>query len=235
MRRAALLLSALCLLTTDALARKALEMQSAKPPAPGRGASWSPARATGAPNAARGVDDPNAWATLAANAGPEWLAVRFDRPVRVREVRVHQNFNPGAVSKIEAITDEGPVVLWEGTDTARKPVFAIEAPAGVKAAKLRIHLDTRRVEGWNEIDAVAMVGDDMTLQWADTAEASSSYAFAGVGPLAGLVGKRVRVVHLKGTVVARFVSDSGPLLELLQDDGRPLFVAKSALVTVEPE
>lgn len=233
MRRPALLLAALCLLSTDAFARKALEMQSEKP-TPGRGASWSPARATGAPNAARGVDDPNAWATLAANAGAEWLAVRYDRPVRIREVRVHQNFNPGAVSKIEALTDEGPVLLWEGTDSARKPVFAVEVPPGVQAAKLKIHLDTRRVEGWNEIDAVALVADDMTLQWAESAEASSSYAFAGAGPLAGLVGRRVRVVHLKGTVDAQFVSDGGPLMELLQDDGRPLFVAKSALVTVEP-
>ena len=40
---------------------------------------------------------------------------------------------------------------------------------------LRVELDTNRSNGWNEIDAVELVGPD-GRQWAAHARASSSYA-----------------------------------------------------------
>jgi len=39
-----------------------------------------------------------------------------------------------------------------------------------------VYLDRRRVPGWNEIDAVELVGRDGSRQWATSAIASSSYA-----------------------------------------------------------
>ena len=39
-----------------------------------------------------------------------------------------------------------------------------------------LHLDTTRVSGWNEIDAVELIGRDGSRQWATSAKASSSYA-----------------------------------------------------------
>ena len=41
---------------------------------------------------------------------------------------------------------------------------------------MKIYLDTKRVNGWNEIDAVELVGKDGSKQWAVNASASSTYA-----------------------------------------------------------
>ena len=44
-----------------------------------------------------------------------------------------------------------------------------------RTSTIRIVLDTNRVAGWNEIDAVELLGD-RSRQWAVKARASSSYA-----------------------------------------------------------
>jgi hypothetical protein len=41
---------------------------------------------------------------------------------------------------------------------------------------VRVYLDTAKVPGWNEIDAVELIGRDGTRQWAVSATASSTYA-----------------------------------------------------------
>jgi hypothetical protein len=48
-------------------------------------------------------------------------------------------------------------------------------PPGLHGSSIRIYLDTTRVTGWNEIDAVEVVGRDGTRQWATGAQASSFY------------------------------------------------------------
>ena len=40
---------------------------------------------------------------------------------------------------------------------------------------MKVYLDTKRVAGWNEIDAVELIGRDGSRQWAKGASASSSY------------------------------------------------------------
>jgi hypothetical protein len=41
---------------------------------------------------------------------------------------------------------------------------------------VKVYLDTARVPGWNEIDAVQIIGRDGSQQWAKHATASSTYA-----------------------------------------------------------
>ncbi len=205
-----------------------------RPPA-GPQAGWSPAAATGAPDAAKHADDPRAWATLTADAGAEWLELGYDRAVDVGEVRIHQTFNPGAVRRVEAFEEGGPAVeLWSGVDKARGTELKIEPTKKVRTRRLRVHLDTARVSGWNEIDAVALIGKDLTLQWAVAARASSSYATASAGPLGPLVGQKVRIEHLKGTVSGTLRGMHGELIEIEAADGRTVFVSSRALVTLEP-
>ena len=51
-----------------------------------------------------------------------------------------------------------------------------------------VRLDTASVPGWNEIDAIELVGRDGSRQWAVAANASSSYAerlSSGMEPLVG--------------------------------------------------
>jgi hypothetical protein len=141
--------------------------------------AWGPEQATGAPDAPAAGDHPNAWASRAPDGGSEWLETGYDKPVDIAQVRVLENFAPGAVVRITAILDGGAEVpLWEGNEP-QLPAPADQwftARANVVASKVRIYLDTAKVPGWNEIDAVELIGRDGSRQWATSATASSTYA-----------------------------------------------------------
>jgi len=120
-----------------------------------------------------------AWAPRLQDGGEEWLHLDFLAPVQLAEVRVRETYNPGAISKVAAVLPGGQeVTLWEGIEEpAVAPVERVFPVAGVvTAGSVRVYLDTRRVPGWNEIDAVELVGRDGSRQWASHARASSSFA-----------------------------------------------------------
>jgi hypothetical protein len=140
--------------------------------------AWGPEQATGAPDSGPG-DQRTAWAALAADGGAEWLECGFGQAVEIAQVRVLENDNPGALTKIVAVLPGGgEIIIWQGAEPqATAPAdHAFNAPPGIIAAKIRLHLDTAKVPGWNEIDAVELIGRDGSRQWAETAAASSTYA-----------------------------------------------------------
>jgi hypothetical protein len=114
----------------------------------------------------------------------EWLELDYERAVGVDSIRVHESHNPGAISKVAIIRpDGGEETVWEGNlaDNAQTPQNELlqsdfKAPRYVQGQKVRVYVDTGRVPGWNEIDAVQLVGKDGTQQWAVGSTASSSYA-----------------------------------------------------------
>ncbi len=57
--------------------------------------------------------------------------------------------------------------------------FEVTAEVSVVSKSVKVYLDTQRVTGWNEIDAVQLVGRDGAEQWASGASASSTYASKG--------------------------------------------------------
>jgi hypothetical protein len=84
--------------------------------------------------------------------------VKFVLPVRIRGIRIHENLTPGGVVRIDAVGQDGlrrPV--WQGTDPAL-PWFEVDLK-GELSGELVIVLDTRKHAGWEEIDAVELIGD----------------------------------------------------------------------------
>ena len=149
-------------------------LNAAQPPR-----EWGPEQATGAPNTPTAGDIPTAWASLHPDGGTEWLQVEFDKPVEVAEVLIRETFNPGAISKVVAIeTDNKETIIWEGQapSSAAPTEMVVKASSPVSSNKIKIYLDSNRVPGWNEIDAVQLVGKDGSRQWASIATASSSFA-----------------------------------------------------------
>jgi hypothetical protein len=96
-------------------------------------------------------------------------------------VRVYENFNPGAITKVLGYDADGAeVTLWD-SDAAEAPKswktwreYPVETDVAVKRVKLVI--DSQHVRGWNEIDAVALVEGEGEVHWAVRAGASSTYA-----------------------------------------------------------
>jgi len=141
--------------------------------------AWGPEQAAGPPDTFQAGDISTAWASREQDAGEEWLKLEYERAVDIAEVRVRETHNPGAISKVTAFLANGTeLVLWEGTEPpAQAPVeMSFQVPATTIARTIKVSLDTTRVPGWNEIDAVAIVARDGSIQWAQHVTASSTYA-----------------------------------------------------------
>lgn len=128
----------------------------------GDGEMWSAQQATGAPNVRECADSGSAWASAQPTDG-ERLALRYRIPVVPTQVNIYQNFNPGAISRIEIIPADGnpPILIDNSSDTNETcpSVFSVNLPPNMPLSDgVIIHLDQTRIETWNEIDAVELVG-----------------------------------------------------------------------------
>lgn len=143
---------------------------------------WGPEQATGPADTLTAGDLPTAWAPRQPDGGDEWLQLEFATPVQLAEVHVYESYNPGAISRLTTFLGDGSeITIWEGSESeAAAPVARIfSVPFAAQASVVKIYLDTRRVTGWNEIDAVELVGRDGSRQWARHATASSTFAEQG--------------------------------------------------------
>jgi hypothetical protein len=123
--------------------------------------SYSPNQATGEPNVQVYSTTPQAWSAKTPDSGIEWLELTFSKPVFATAVRVRESSGSGAVIKIEVFDDKGaghPV--WSGTDSTKELNYLIaEFPkTAFKTNRVKLTLATNVVGGWNQIDAVQLVG-----------------------------------------------------------------------------
>ena len=146
---------------------------------PGVKRGWGPEQVVGEPDTMQAGDVSTAWAPREQDGGAEWLKLDYESAVDIAEVRVRETYNPGAISKVTAFTADGrEVTIWEGVEPkSEAPVeMAFAVPNSINAKSVKVYLDTQRVPGWNEIDAVQLIGKDGSQQWAKQASASSTYA-----------------------------------------------------------
>jgi hypothetical protein len=154
-------------------------------PVPNNGKrGWGPEQATGAPDTLEAGDHVTAWASLGQDDRDEWLVLEYAEAVTVKTVKVYENYKPGALSRVISFGDDGKEVeLWKGIDptppTAPNGVSEVAAAPAGKTKRIKIYIDSQKVAGWNEIDAVGIVDERGTTHWAVKAEASSTYAAQG--------------------------------------------------------
>jgi len=159
---------------TDPEVRKSLELAKAEQ---ARIPDFNAMQAVGPPDADPNVDDPKAWASERGDMGVQWIELSYDPPLRANRLRIFEVNSAGAVVEIQTTDTRGAKrTAWRGNDpTARPGVFDLRIDAGgAKVSKVRIMLDTNRRPGWNEIDAVELLGPDGRA-WAVSAVASSTY------------------------------------------------------------
>jgi hypothetical protein len=126
-------------------------------------AGWSANQATGAPNVDKYGDDGSAWTSKTPDGGIEWLDLKYPKPVHASEVRVRESCGSGAVIKVEIYDEQGGAhIVWQGNDpTTDLNYFMVKFPKTTfKADRVKITLATNVVPGWNEIDAVQLIGTD---------------------------------------------------------------------------
>lgn len=126
-------------------------------------AGWSPNQATGAPNVDKYGDDDKAWTSKTPDGGIEWLDLKYPKPVHASEVRVRESFGSGAVIKVEVFDEAGGAhAVWAGNDpTTELNYLMVKFPkTDFKTDRIKVTLATNVIPGWNEIDAVQLVGTD---------------------------------------------------------------------------
>ncbi|HEU0030616.1 MAG TPA: hypothetical protein VFQ53_08285 [Kofleriaceae bacterium] len=125
--------------------------------------SWAATQVLGEPDVFPGTgDNANAWASLGADDQPEWLEVGFDEPRRISAVEIYETYNPGATSNVELVTVSGKRItiqperyLANKAGSARR--IARVACTNEPIAYVRVNVDSVRVAGWNELDAIGVV------------------------------------------------------------------------------
>ena len=123
---------------------------------------WSAGQAMGPPNVIGCVDDGHAWASADAN-GVDWLELGYRESVRPTEIQVYEAYGVSSIVQVEVGDGTG---TYHTVYTALPgwlscpriliiPVTNISTP--IKVVRLRV--DQRSLNDWNEIDAVKLIGN----------------------------------------------------------------------------
>ncbi len=157
-----------------------LPVTSIPQPSPSK-RSWGPEQATGPPDTSRAGDISTAWASRTPDGQDEWLRLHYAQPVMPAAVHVYETYNPGALYRITARDPNGrELEIWSGEDPvpvgSGKGKAAVAVEAGFPTNCITIHLKSKQVSGWNEIDAVGLIDFNENTHWPTAAEASSTWA-----------------------------------------------------------
>src|SRR5262249_18595929 len=141
---------------------------------------WGPEQATGPPDTDMAGDFGTAWASRTPDDQDEWLLLEYAEPIRPKEIVVHETYNPGAVTRVTAFKLDGTEVeVWKGKDpSAGKEIGVSKLPfkGDFRTNRIKVYIESTKVPGWNEIDAVGLTDAKGKTLWAVAAEASSTYA-----------------------------------------------------------
>jgi outer membrane protein OmpA-like peptidoglycan-associated protein len=107
-------------------------------------------------------DSKAAWSPAGADTnGDEWIKVGFEKPMKIKQVSVGENHNPGAIIRVFAYdsTDTEHLVHENVNDVPKMPgrmwnIIIPQTPYSVYAIK--IVLSPSRVPGYNQIDAIGI-------------------------------------------------------------------------------
>lgn len=108
-----------------------------------------------------GIETPCAWTPSGENIGKDWIAVRFAKGMKIKQVAISENLNPGAISQIFGINEAGEEILIYSNEEApvkeKGRIWNVVIPEtdfevfGVKAM-----IDHTKRRGQKQIDAIAI-------------------------------------------------------------------------------
>jgi len=124
--------------------------------------NWAAIQAVGEPNVNECGDNNDAWASKNDNT-VEWIELSYKTPVIPTVINIFQSYNPSQVVEVKLISPNGEkYIAWEGYPESVKncpDLMEITVDKKITVNKIQITVDQRvNGWGWNEIDAVELVG-----------------------------------------------------------------------------
>ena len=119
-------------------------------------------QAVGEPDTSTCGDHSTAWASL-HSGGQDWLLLTYDQAVLPIRIVIFETNNPGAVALVEVLDEAGnPLRVYEAT-----PAILSQCPnnlaiditgVSVPVRSVRVTIDQSNHSGWDQIDAVLLIG-----------------------------------------------------------------------------
>ncbi len=131
---------------------------------------WKALQVLGKPNVMpQGGASSSAWAPKKEQCGKQFIHVRFDGAMQIKQVAIAENTGCGAIIGLTLIDDQGNEYKIK---TSQKPEsrqnsrwFRLMIPlTSYKVADVIVHLNTNIVKGWNQIDAIAISDSDIPVE-----------------------------------------------------------------------
>ncbi len=126
-------------------------------------AGWSANQATGAPNVDKYADDGNAWTSKTPDGGIEWLDLNIPSRYTPRRFGSVSHLARARLSKSRFSMNRVHHTPSGLAMTPRRTliILMVKFPkTAFKTDHVKVTLATNVVPGWNEIDAVQLVGTD---------------------------------------------------------------------------
>ncbi|RZK27460.1 MAG: hypothetical protein EOO57_22735, partial [Hymenobacter sp.] len=180
---------------------------------------YSPEKVLGAPNALP-LGEVNNEAWIPAKEGTnEFIEVRFLHSIKAQQITVIENFNPGSVTKIELIDTKGEKHEVYKNETPGPIPVAFRTlqvkfkPDAYLTIGARVTMNTGKVQGVNQIDAIGVANVDVQIVKQDFKNAASEVETVQLDSALKNLGPNVN---------SKWV-DTHPVIS---PDGRTLFFAR---------
>jgi hypothetical protein len=126
--------------------------------------TWNAKQATGAPNVNECGDNGLAWASKSPS-GLDWIELTYATPVIPTAINIYQSYNPSQVVEVDLIATDGTTYMaWQGSakQISTCPdlmTITFDEKQEMLVEKVVVIVDQSMLSlGWNEIDAVELVG-----------------------------------------------------------------------------
>ncbi|UZR92751.1 OmpA family protein [Chondrinema litorale] len=125
--------------------------------------SYRAQQALGKPNKLPVLEDsPCAWSPSEENKGIEWIHLGYNNPMQIQQVAIGENYNAGSIVEIILFDEAGNAhtvydVSQQNSPDDKEGMFHVLFKlTNYKVVSVKVVLDTKKISGWNHIDAVAI-------------------------------------------------------------------------------
>ncbi|MBP6054098.1 MAG: PD40 domain-containing protein [Cytophagaceae bacterium] len=114
---------------------------------------------------------PSAWQSLTPdNPGGEFIIVSFDTAKVIKQVAIFENFGAGSITRVDALDDNNRLFLLKefpngyAQTNGQLTRVRLASPTPFKVKSIKITLNSMRVQGYSQIDAIAISDVDTPIE-----------------------------------------------------------------------
>ena len=114
---------------------------------------------------------PSAWQSLTPdNPGGEFIIVSFDTAKVIKQVAIFENFGAGSITRVDALDENNKLYLLKefsngyAQSNGQLTRIRLTSPTPIKVKSIKISMNSLRVQGYSQIDAVAISDADTPIE-----------------------------------------------------------------------